>query len=432
MKSFTNIFSFIIFLFSLINNSLQSSYIVFPFKKSVKETKYYPEDLLQNDLEITMEIGTPPQSIGLNLRSKAYTFFVTSVQANLPFTTFNDYNSQTLIKMTQKPDTYMNQEYTKGYMIYESIYINGKEIKNISLIMATSVTYRESGALGLRLVESHEYGDDLSFIYQMKTLGKLDSYSYMINYKSDDEGDLIIGTYPHLFDNKFSEKNFYYTRAGAKGNNVNWILDFDIIRYNNKTINLINKQGFTNIEFGLIQAPYKLKQYFKENFYGDKCVERYNKKRDITIIHCDEKFDITSFKNLTFILKDISFEFTLTYEDLFIKYNNEYIFGIVFDENVDNKEATWILGKPFMKKYNLIYDLDKKIIGLYKGYNEEEKNDNQRNLVYIILLIVLGVIVVALVAFIIYYLKKPRKNRAYELNDDNYEYFPNNEIVPPS
>ena len=85
-----------------------------------------------------------------------------------------------------------------------------------------------------------------------------------------------------------------------------------------------------------------------------------------------------------------------------------------------------------MKKYNLIYDLDKKIIGLYKGYNEEEKNDNQRNLVYIILLIVLGVIVVALIAFIIYYLKKPRKNRAYELNDDNYEYFPNNEIVPPS
>ena len=32
-------------------------------------------------------------------------------------------------------------------------------------------------------------------------------------YKNDDEGDLIIGTYPHLFDNKFSEKNFYYTNV---------------------------------------------------------------------------------------------------------------------------------------------------------------------------------------------------------------------------
>ena len=127
---------------------------------------------------------------------------------------------------------------------------------------------------------------------------------------------------------------------------------------------------------------------------------------------------------MSFILKDISFEFILTYEDVFIKYNDEYIFGIVFDENIDNKDATWILGKPFMKKYNLIYDLDKKIIGLYKGFNDGENNNNKRNLVFIILVIILSMIVVALIVFIVYYFQKPRKNRAFELNDENYDYFP--------
>ena len=124
------------------------------------------------------------------------------------------------------------------------------------------------------------------------------------------------------------------------------------------------------------------------------------------------------------MLKDISLEFTFTYKDLFIKKDNEYIFGIVFDENKDNNDATWILGKIFMKKYSLVYDLDKKIIGTYIGNKKEEEDKNPINLTLLILLIALGILVIGLIIFIIFYMKKPRKNRAAELNDDNYEYFP--------
>ena len=84
-----NVF-FFFFIFSLyIKLSFQSSYIILPFKTSTKEQKSYPENLLQNDLEVTLNIGTPPQKVDLNLRSKAYTFFITSVKANLPYATFN-------------------------------------------------------------------------------------------------------------------------------------------------------------------------------------------------------------------------------------------------------------------------------------------------------------------------------------------------------
>jgi hypothetical protein len=406
-------------------NLTYESYIVYPFKKSTKEKKSYPENLLQNDLEITLKIGTPPQSVDLNLRSRIYTFFVTSSQVNLPYKLFNEKESTSLVQISKRETNFTNMEYSKGLKISESIYINDKELKGITLMLGTELAYNECGALGLRLINSHESSNDLSFIYQIKKYANLDSYTFTLKYKNDEEGDLIIGAYPHVYDNKFNEKNFFYSKAGSNKNGVNWVLNFDIIKYNNKSVNVGSKKSLINIEYGLIQAPFKYKNYFKNNFYGDRCSEKFNDKRNVTIVHCSSNFDITSFKDLIFELKDIETQFVFTYKDLFIKENNEYIFGIVFDEDVDAKDPTWIFGKPFMKKYELVYDLDRKIIGLYKGNNTSQIQPKKNpNLVLIILLGVLGIVVIGLIIFIIYYFKKPRKNRACELNDDNYEYFP--------
>ena len=407
-------------------NLTYESYIVYPFKKSTKENKSYPENLLQNDLEITLKIGTPPQSVDLNLRSRIYTFFVTSSQVNLPYKLFNEKESTSLVQISKKETNFTNMEYSKGLKISESIYINDKELKGITLMLGTELAYNECGALGLRLINSHESSNDLSFIYQIKKYANLDSYTFTLKYKNDEEGDLIIGAYPHVYDNKFNEKNFFYSKAGSNKNGVNWVLNFDIIKYNNKSVNVGSKKSLINIEYGLIQAPFKYKNYFKNNFYGDRCSEKFNDKRNVTIVHCSSNFDITSFKDLIFELKDIETQFVFTYKDLFIKENNEYIFGIVFDEDVDAKDPTWIFGKPFMKKYELVYDLDRKIIGLYKEGNESPIEKSKVNVVFIILLVILILAVAGLSYFIFFYLKKTRKSRAFELNDDNFDYVPSN------
>ena len=407
-------------------NLTYESYIVYPFKKSTKENKSYPENLLQNDLEITLKIGTPPQSVDLNLRSRIYTFFVTSSQVNLPYKLFNEKESTSLVQISKKETNFTNMEYSKGLKISESIYINDKELKGITLMLGTELAYNECGALGLRLINSHESSNDLSFIYQIKKYANLDSYTFTLKYKNDEEGDLIIGAYPHVYDNKFNEKNFFYSKAGSNKNGVNWVLNFDVIKYNNKSVNVGSKKSLINIEYGLIQAPFKYKNYFKNNFYGDRCSEKFNDKRNVTIVHCSSNFDITSFKDLIFELKDIETQFVFTYKDLFIKENNEYIFGIVFDEDVDAKDPTWIFGKPFMKKYELVYDLDRKIIGLYKEGNESPIEKSKVNVVFIILLIILILAVAGLSYFIFFYLKKTRKSRAFELNDDNFDYVPSN------
>jgi hypothetical protein len=407
-------------------NLTYESYIVYPFKKSTKEKKSYPENLLQNDLEITLKIGTPPQSVDLNLRSRIYTFFVTSSQVNLPYKLFNEKESTSLVQISKRETNFTNMEYSKGLKISESIYINDKELKGITLMLGTELAYNECGALGLRLINSHESSNDLSFIYQIKKYANLDSYTFTLKYKNDEEGDLIIGAYPHVYDNKFNEKNFFYSKAGSNKNGVNWVLNFDVIKYNNKSVNVGSKKSLINIEYGLIQAPFKYKNYFKNNFYGDRCSEKFNDKRNVTIVHCSSNFDITSFKDLIFELKDIETQFVFTYKDLFIKENNEYIFGIVFDEDVDAKDPTWIFGKPFMKKYELVYDLDRKIIGLYKEGNESPSEKSKVNILFIILLVILILAVAGLSYFIFFYLKKTRKSRAFELNDDNFDYVPSN------
>ena len=251
-------------------NLTYESYIVYPFKKSTKENKSYPENLLQNDLEITLKIGTPPQSVDLNLRSRIYTFFVTSSQVNLPYKLFNEKESTSLVQISKRETNFTNMEYSKGLKISESIYINDKELKGITLMLGTELAYNECGALGLRLINSHESSNDLSFIYQIKKYANLDSYTFTLKYKNDEEGDLIIGAYPHVYDNKFNEKNFFYSKAGSNKNGVNWVLNFDVIKYNNKSVNVGSKKSLINIEYGLIQAPFKYKNYFKNNFYGDR------------------------------------------------------------------------------------------------------------------------------------------------------------------
>ncbi len=417
------IFSFLIILFLCFKN-INLTHIVYPFKKSTKEKNSYPEDLLRNDIEITLEIGTPPQSIDLNLRSKVYAFFVSSSDLGLPYPTFNSKLSTSFIQLSKNENNYQNQEYKKGYKIDETITINNKKIEHMTLVYATEISYQQAGALGLRLIKANEFRGNLSFIYQIKVLANLDNYAYTLRYDSDEKGELIIGSYPHLYDKNFDGKNFYITRARDIGSTLDWVYVFDAIKYNNKTIMGIVTRSLIQIEFGLIQAPSNLKKYFIENFFQNYCKEENYDKRNITIIHCDKSLDITKFKNISFILKDIDYEFILTYEDLFVEYNNEYIFSIVFSNELISSKTYWILGKPFMKKYQLVYDLDKKTIGLYKNGNNNKNKKSFKFNIYIVILSALVLIIIGLGVYIFNYLKKPKRNKAFELDDDNFDYIP--------
>ena len=126
-----NFLIIIILLFFSINNSSQK-YIKYPFKRiKPQNNKPLIETILQNDLEITIEIGTPSQKMNLNLRSQYYTFFVSGSKVNYPIKKFNENNSNTCKILNDTIITYSGQEYRKGYKISETLMINGKKINDV-------------------------------------------------------------------------------------------------------------------------------------------------------------------------------------------------------------------------------------------------------------------------------------------------------------
>lgn len=423
-----------IYIFLLIINIFHSNekHLVFPFTTSYKNT--LPEGkIFQNDLEVKLGVGTPSQNLGLYLRMQYYTFFVTSSEVQISYDTF-DASKSTSIQYDDKTPRYNEgQEYRYSLKIYDMVNIQGNEKKNMSLILATQLLHHESGALGLKLVDTHEFNDDMSFIYQIKKLLNLDTYAFVLNYTDEQNGELIIGAYPHLYSNLYQQKDFCFTKAGKINNIIDWVLDFDLIRYDNVSIQNIVTKSLIQIEFKYIRAPLRLKQYFNDKFFHDKCEEKNYYIRNVTVLYCNKnKVDITQFKKLSFILKDIDQEFVLTYKELFIDNGDQYMFGIAFDRDTRRKDPTWILGKIFMKKFNLVYDLDKKIIGLYRKvgiYNEkiEEEEKSSGYKVYVIFIVILVVVVLGLMGFIIYFFKHKKNRKAIELDDDE-----NNSFVYPT
>ena len=77
----------------------------------------------------------------------------------------------------------------------------------------------------------------------------------------------------------------------------------------------------------------------------------------------------------------------------------------------------FVLGLPFFKRNQLIFNQDTKTLGFYINKTDENENSLTK---YIIIISVLGIILIGLTIFIIWYIKnKKKKIKATELLDDN-------------
>ena len=116
-------------------------------------------------------------------------------------------------------------------------------------------------------------------------------------------------------------------------------------------------------------------------------------------------------------------KFEFTYNDLFIKGDNDfYYFQIIFPISVKNN---WVFGKPLFKKYQMVFDQDRKTYGFYLKLNQN-KNGNLNNSLKISWTLVVILVIISLI--LIYFLKRlisklPRRLKANEL-EDNFTYEP--------
>ena len=297
-----------------------------------------------------------------------------------------------------------------GTKLNDNFYINNEKYKNI---------------LGLKYMNSNIELYNYNFLYNLKEkniISKLIFYFNFTNNKKDlNQGNLIIGEDPHKINSLLKKEDLYKMNIIFKISFIECASIFHSIYVNNNLIEE-NKEIYFNVNFNGFKAPKKFFSFinisfFNEYYKNNNCFYINSNK---SFIYCNSNINIKKFPEIKFYNKEINYTFVLTFKDLFIKINNKYYFLIVCEN------YNWIFGIPFIKKFNPVFDQENKFIGFYKKYLTENliknNNNNKNNNLLIINIILLLLILFLLVYNICNYLKKNRKLRANEL-EDNYNYF---------
>ena len=409
----------ILFIFSYI---ISLKYINVPFETeqiSLSSSNNFISLLINNEIYSKFSLGTPPQIL------KGYYHFF-QVRNYVCYRKINGIFNEELsstFKKEEKESNYYNVPFSTGYESNDTLTINSNNkkytIENFSFTLATNLTdnktIREFN-IGLK---QNEYSslDNFTIFKQLKRNDLISSRIFSFNYNTK---KFLIGIYPHEIDN--INYDIIYLRWGKidiEQRFSAWGFVFDAIYYNNKD-NLDSYLGCNfniNIKGIIISNHYQIflnKNYFDKYVKDNKCVfKSLFIDRDYYYSYiCDDDINLDNFPILYFYSLEMDFSFNFTSNDVFIKENNKLYCSLIFLQG-NNK---WILGETFFKKYELIFDLDKKILAIYTQKTKKRKN-------FYIYIIFLLIIVIAFLIFLLircyYYL--PRRKRANEL-EEQYEY----------
>ena len=441
-------FIFLFYLLLLLLNNINSSYISIPFKVQKyihgKQSSLLSQ-YLYKDLLVKLKIGNPTQEIQLSACLGEFTTFVISKGAKgYEGGTYNKNLSNTYSSLFNKTTSYIFQTFSEGINSKENFLTENPttEIKGLEFILATEIggnncyfTYCEvltqPGILGFKLAHLYEIEDEVfntNFISQLKKKKLISNYNFYFHFNSEDSGNIIIGLKPHEYDNNYIDKNKKYSfiKTSIIDQDLDWSLTFDKIYYGDEELDN-EKPILLRIEYGLINGNYFWQKHLENTFFNrlieeKKCFRNYSNEVGNTVYfyYCNKNTDLSQFKPFTFSIHEFNKNFTLTKDDLFIEDGDKYFFLMTFGGITTN-----ILGYPFLKKYQLVFNQDTKIIGFYTDININDKNNNS-NISYYVIIIILGIILLSLIIYvIIFYLKRKKntKKNATELsNEQNEEY----------
>ena len=373
--------------------------IILPFEESLDFNSY--ENLVYNHLFSEIKIG--------NLKNKIIIYFtLDSSNIYIPKQFYEKNPSKTLKYLDSNINNYpIKKNNIYGFHTIDTLNINNFEL-NYSFIL---VEFSEknlsntNGIIGLRNNKNTNGNKSLiNFFYEKKIINSL---ILTVKYTSDKKGEIIIGDYPHLYDNNYQEKNLKIISHHDK----EYSMKFEDIIFSNKEKE-VNINVIFSLELKGIVGSNLYKKFINENFF-----EYYllNKKCKIELINNEfyiyicQDIDITKFPSIIFESKILNMNFEMTYKDLFFEKNGIFYFLVYFEKITNFK---WILGEIFLKKYQIIIDFQNGIIGFYSSIG---KNNKLLFIFILCILIICIFILSALIFKLLFY--KIKKIKANELED---------------
>lgn len=410
---------FIIYVFSLSLSFSMQTKIVLSFKRyyeNIKESNFITKNYL-NYLGTELKVGSPSQSIIVNFNSSTNGLWLLSSESNLALPTY-DMSASSSAKASLEHTTVVKDPILEeGQLISDIFYVNQHNLENIEFYLGTKVDNfkMNSGVIGLDLTSDNFYFNKIMFIKQLKQKDYISSYGFYLQYDNEDssnEGELIIGEYPHISDSNYPKDKLVLYRTAIDDGDLKWGLTFSNIQ-NNGTPFEIGTQGFLKFEYGFIIGTYEYNEliyetYFKEYMDNGKCQKIFSDVYNASSYSCNSEIALDKFPLLFFNVDSINKIFNFTGKDLFVfdKEKNIYNFMVVFGANPVH--GKWILGAPFLRRYTILFDSDRKIIGVY---NIEKIRGGSLFWVWMII-----IVMILLIGFMVYYLIKRKKMRRYKGN----------------
>ena len=448
-----HIFLILINIFFVSSNDIISIpfYKDFPNLNGLSPEEIFSE-IKENTLLSEINLGTPSQKILLRLALTDYIFYIGGKNSHFHIK-FIETDSETYKKVNDNTIYFMMSNVREGFFASDYFYFNANpdDKKEINFILGTDTDKNnEGGSIGLNIqdVDTKKY-ERYNFINILKSKGYIKDYYFTIKYNTNDNsnsGNLIIGDLPHNYNNSYNVKYFKDMYISMFTDVLTWNINLDSIyvadnaHSENKKIVGERVYGYFKIEQGIITGTeryreYLLNYFMTENIDKKLCFEV--KSVFYVSYYCKKEVDLTKFKSLFIYIKELDYNFELNYKDLFYNNNDGNNYFLVYFNNDYNEEEYssffWVLGEPFLKKYNLIFNQETNRIGLYTNMNfgdnnnEEDNFENKsfwsRNKWYIILIIILAIVCAGL-GFMIFLYKKvipKRKKKANEL-DDEFDY----------
>ena len=368
-----------------------------------------------------ISIGEPSQKLNCSLKLLSYhSLFLSHKIKNIELTSFYNKNKSLTYICNNELTDYSNEDFDRAESFCEKIQFYSVENKkifdeNLNFLLIDDLAENEKNEfyspcqIGLKL-DSHNtiiYPENERFISQIKNKRLTRNSIFTFEFKDEERGDFIIG--------KDVYHNNNYLRLSIKNNE--WTLNLNKIFFGEEEVET-SAQAMIETENGLIVGTIDyqeiIEKYFskQEKCFKDKARMGYD---TFNYFYCNLDFDESKMENLAFYLnikrKDINFTFTS--KDLFFVENGKKYFKIIF---FSFPNYIWYFGREFLKKYQLFFDYERKII--YMKYNDDFSfisyfNDidfwTVLSLIFACLSIVLYVI-----AYPKKYRKKRRKNEIYD------------------
>ena len=372
-----------IILFILINFSIE--YLTIPFTSTLSNIKdnlspnEFMQNMYSNDLIIKIKIGTPYQDLNFFLDFNSYFTYILNSNLkeiksiekynNSQSSTYKDYNNYTIFFESSSFDNGKNS----SDILKLSNKINDIILKFILVTKSNAQTKLNfAGSFGLGAIDNGQIQfKENNLVYQFKKNNLTENYMFTLKFnKNDNNGKIIFGKniYEKYLDDLFQYANII-TLTSFK---FIWGWDYFIVYFNNYLSNI--KKIIITPDIGVCVANNELKneiyhRYFNKLINDQKCFEG-NIFNYYFFFYCNEETNL-DFVYLNFT-NPTKMKFELDYNDLIKVYNKKKYLLILFNHILPPKHI--YIGLPLLKKYDLIFDQDKKIMGFY-NFKIDNKDD---------------------------------------------------------